>query len=410
MLLKGKKMNSLEAPSLLFVPSSEIENRLRHLQEMMAQEGLDAILICQNVDLFYFSGTMQPGFLFIPFQDEPVFFSRKNMERALEESPLTNVLALTSPKAIPSLLAEKGLALPQVLGLEMDVLTANIFLQLQNIFEGSRILDASILIRKCRMIKSPWEIENMERSAQMMTAMVYEISRILRPGMTEIELAGRIEGFLRKEGHQGFTRLRGFNQEIVYGHVLSGPEGLKASYIDAPSGGTGLGPAFSQGAGLKPIQPQEPISVDSVGCYNGYFVDQTRMFSLGQPAAAVKKAFKALLQIQESIVERAQPGVPCEQVYFWALEEAGRLGYRTQFMGMDNNRVSYIGHGVGLELDELPIIGQKFNWPLEPGMVLALEPKIFLSGHGLVGLENTYQMTESGLNLLTTAPDDFQIV
>jgi Xaa-Pro dipeptidase len=403
-------MNPLDAPSLLFLPSSEIESRLHCLQEFMGQDGLDAVLICQNVDLFYFSGTMQPGFLYIPFQEEPVFFSKKNMERASEESPLTNVMALTSTKAIPSLLVERGLPLPQVLGLEMDVLTANAFLQLKNIFEGSRLLDASILIRKCRMIKSSWEIENMVRSAQMMTAMILEVSKILKPGMTEIELAGLIEAFLRKEGHQGFTRLRGFNQEIVYGHVLSGLEGLKASYIDAPSGGSGLGPAFSQGAGLKPIRPQEPISVDSVGCYNGYFVDQTRMFSLGQPAPAVMKAFQALQKIQESIVQRAQPGVPCEQVYFWALDEAGRLGYRTQFMGTDKNRVSYIGHGVGLELDELPIIGQKFNWPLEPGMVLALEPKIFLSGHGLVGLENTYKMTESGLELLTTAPDDFQII
>jgi Xaa-Pro dipeptidase len=408
--MKGFEMSPFDAPSLLFVPSSEIENRLRSLQERMSQEGLDAVLIYQNVDLFYFSGTMQPGFLYIPSEEEPIFFSRKNMERALEESPLTNVVALPSSKAVPALLAEGGLPLPQVLGLEMDVLTANTFIQLQNIFEDVRLLDASILIRKCRMIKSPWEIENMIRSARMMTAMVSEVSKILKPGMTEIELAGRIEAFLRKEGHQGFTRLRGFNQEIVYGHVLSGPEGLKASYIDAPTGGAGLGPAFSQGAGVKPIRPQEPISVDSVGCYNGYFVDQTRMFSLGQPAPEVTKAFQALLKIQESVVQRAQPGVPCEQVYFWALEEAGRLGYRNQFMGLDNNRVPYIGHGVGLELDELPVIGQKYNWPLEPGMVLAFEPKIFLSGHGLVGLENTYHMTESGLERLTTAPDDYQII
>jgi Xaa-Pro dipeptidase len=172
----------------------------------------------------------------------------------------------------------------------------------------------------------------------------------------------------------------------------------------------GLGPAFSQGAGLKVIRPHEPISVDSVGCYNGYFIDQTRMFSLGEPAAEVRGAFQALLKIQESIVERAQPGVQCEQLYSWALEEANRLGYNTQFMGSDQKRVPYIGHGVGLELDELPVIGQKFDWPLEPGMVLALEPKIFLAGHGMVGIENTYQMTDSGLTLLTTAPDDFQIV
>lgn len=403
-------MNSPDSPSLLFVPSSEIESRLRCFQELMAQEGLESVLICQNVDLFYFSGTMQPGYLYIPVQEEPVFFSKKNMERTLEESPLNTILALSSSKKIPSLLSERGLSLPQTLGLEMDVLPANSYLQLRNIFKNSQIMDASILIRKCRMIKSPWEIQNLLRSSQMMTQMVIEVPRIFRPGMTEIELAGLIEAFLRKAGHQGFTRLRGFNQEIVYGHVLSGPEGIKASYIDSPTGGIGLGPAFSQGAGLKPIRPHEPISVDSVGCYNGYFVDQTRMFSFGEPESPVKEAFQAILQIQNSIVQKAQPGVPCEQLYFWALEEAVQLGYKTQFMGTDLSQVPYIGHGVGLELDELPIIGQKFDWPLAPGMVLALEPKLFLPEYGLVGLENTYQMTETGLRLITTATDEFQIL
>jgi Xaa-Pro dipeptidase len=403
-------MNPINAPSLLFVPSSEIESRLACFQELMTQEGLDGALICQNVDLFYFSGTMQPGYLYIPNQEEPVFLAKKNMGRTLEESPLNTVIAISSSKEIPSLLSEKGLPLPQTLGLELDVLPANGYLQLRNIFNNAQILDVSILIRKCRMIKSDWEIENLMRSSQMMTDMVMEVPRIFRPGMTEIELAGLIEAFLRKEGHQGFTRLRGFNQEIVYGHVLSGPEGIRASYIDSPTGGIGLGPAFSQGAGLKPIRPHEPISVDSVGCYNGYFVDQTRMFSLGVPASPVKEAFQAILQIQESIVQKAQPGVPCEQLYFWALEEAVQLGYKTQFMGTDLSRVPYIGHGVGLELDELPIIGQKFDWPLEPGMVFALEPKLFLPNYGLVGIENTYQMTETGLNLITTASDDFQVL
>jgi Xaa-Pro dipeptidase len=403
-------MKSTDASSLLFVPSSEIESRIRCFQELMTQEGLDGALIVQNVDLFYFSGTMQPGYLYIPNQEEPVFLSKKNRERTLEESPLNTIIALTSSKEIPALLSDRGLPFPITLGLEMDVLPANGYLQLRNIFKNSQIMDASILIRKCRMFKSPWEIENLMRSAQMMTNMVLEVRKIFRPGMTEIELAGLIEGFLRKEGHQGFTRLRGFNQEIVYGHVLSGPEGTKASYIDSPTGGVGLGPAFSQGAGLKPIRPHEPISVDSVGCYNGYFVDQTRMFSFGAPASPVKDAFQAILRIQKSIVQKAQPGVPCEQIYFWALEEAGRLGYKNQFMGTDLSRAPYIGHGVGLELDELPIIGQKFNWPLEPGMVLALEPKLFLPEYGLVGIENTYQMTEAGLSLITTAPDDFQIL
>jgi Xaa-Pro dipeptidase len=403
-------MPSNNEPSPLFVPSSEIETRIRCLQEKMGLEGMDGVLICQNVDLFYFSGTMQPGFLYVPIEEEPVFLSKKNIDRALEESTLNTIVAISSAKEIPSLLADRGLPQPQDLGLEMDILPANGYLQLKSIYKNSRIMDASILIRKCRMLKSPWEIEKMRRAAQMMTRMVLEVPKVLRPGMMEIELAGLLEAFLRKEGHQGFIRSRGFNQEIFYGHLLSGPEGLKPSYMDSPSGGMGVGPAFSQGAGCKPIRAREPISIDYVGCYNGYLVDQTRMFSLGDPPQPVKEAFRAIVRIQESIRLQAQPGVPCEQVYFWAVEEASRLGYKSQFMRAGLTPLSYVGHGLGLELDELPIIGQKFDWPLEAGMVFALEPKMFLPEYGLVGIENTYQMTETGLTLITTAPDDFQIL
>jgi Xaa-Pro dipeptidase len=399
-----------EVSSPLYVPSSEVENRLRCLQDLMTQDGLDGILISQNVDLFYFSGTMQPGYLYVPSQEEPLFLVKKNMGRALEESSLNTIIHIASPKEIPSILAERDLSLPQVLGLELDVLPANSYLQLCTIFAEALIQDASVLIRKCRLLKSPWEIENLTRAAQMMTKMVREVPSILRPGITEIELAGRLEAFLRKEGHQGYIRSRGFNQEVFYGHILSGPEGVKASYIDSPSGGVGVGPAFSQGAGLKPIRAGEPISIDYVGCYNGYLVDQTRMFSLGEPPSAVKEAYLAVIRIQESLKLKAQPGVPCEQIYFWALEEAKRSGYRNQFMGTDQDQVPYIGHGVGLELDELPIFGKKFNWPLEAGMVFALEPKILLPEYGLVGIENTFLMTETGLKLITTAPEDFRVI
>jgi Xaa-Pro aminopeptidase len=292
----------------------------------------------------------------------------------------------------------------------MDVLPANLYLQLRNIFKKSRIIDASVLIRKCRMYKSPWEIENMAQAAQMMARMVLEVPGIIRPGMREIELAGLLEAFLRREGHQGFIRVRGFNQEMFYGHILSGPEGGQASYLDSPSGGMGVGPAFSQGAGNKPLRTHEPVSLDYVGCYNGYLVDQTRMFSIGAPAAEVREAFQAVIRIQEVITRIAQPGIPCDQVYYAALEEAKHLGYRDYFMGTGQTQVPYIGHGLGLEVDELPIIGQKFDWPLEIGMVIALEPKIILPAYGLVGIENTYEMTETGLKPITSGPDDFRII
>ncbi len=398
------------SPPGLYVPASEIEHRLQAIQEMMVQDGFEGVLLFQNMDRFYFSGTMQPGVLFLQPQEEPILFIRKNIERAREESSLEKILPLTSLRDLPVALLERDVLLPQTLGLELDILPALIYLQFEKLFPTAHLLDFSVQLRRCRMIKSAWEIENLKQAAQMMADLVRAVPSQLKPGLTELELAGRLESFLRHKGHQGYIRTRGFNQEVFYGHILSGPEGVRASYIDSPSGGLGTGPAFSQGAGLKTLRSGEPISIDYCGCFNGYIVDQTRMFSLGRPAAAALKAYQAMIEVQELIKDRAQPGITGEQIYHWAVEAATRLGYRDHFMGSDAARAAYVGHGVGLELDELPLIAPKFSWPLGENMVLALEPKVILPGIGLVGVENTYVLTQQGLEPLTTASEDFQIL
>ena len=394
----------------LFVPSFEIERRIRCLQELFSQNGFDAGLLFQNLDRFYYSGTMQPGILYLPVEEEPLLLARKNLERAMEESSLGAIRPLASLSGLKSLLVENGYMLPPMLGLELDILPAYLYLQLQNIFPDSRLLDASSTLRRCRMIKSPWEIENLERAAVMAAGMIGRVPEILRVGMTELDLAGQLEAYLRREGHQGYIRTRGFNQEVFYGHILSGPEGTRASYIDSPSGGLGIGPAFSQGAGLKVLRAREPISIDYCSCFNGYIVDQTRMAAIGEPAAAVRRAYDAMREVQETLKTRTQPGITGAQVYHWAVEAAARLGYRDTFMGSGTSRAAYVGHGVGLELDELPLIAEKFDWPLEENMVLALEPKVILPEHGLVGIENTYLLTAEGLEPLTRAPEDFLIL
>jgi Xaa-Pro dipeptidase len=401
-------MVSDSSSSGLYVPAVEIELRLQSIQEIMVRDGFDGVFLFQNMDLYYFSGTMQPGILFLQPREEPILFIRKNIDRAREESSLERIVPLTSLRDLPATLLDMEIPLPQALGLELDILPALTYLQIEKLFPAAGLLDFSIQLRRCRMIKSPWEIENLRQAARMTAALVQTVPDLLKPGLTELELAGRLESFLRHQGHQGFIRTRGFNQEVFYGHVLSGPEGTRASYIDSPSGGLGTGPAFSQGAGFKILRGGEPISIDYCGCSNGYIVDQTRMFSLGNPPAAVLEAYRAMIEVQELIVSRTQPGITADQVYHWAVETAARLGYREWFMGSGAARAAYVGHGVGLELDELPLISSRFNWPLEENMVFALEPKVILPEIGLVGLENTFLLTRQGLEALTTASETFQ--
>jgi Xaa-Pro dipeptidase len=398
------------SPPGLYVPAFEIEHRLQGIQEMMVQDGFEGALLFQNMDRFYFSGTMQPGILFLRPQEEPILFIRKNIDRAREESSLERIAPLASLRDLPAAILEMDVSLPQTLGLELDILPAQTYLQIEKLFPSAHLLDFSVQLRRCRMIKSAWEIENLRQAARMTADLALAVPSHLEAGLSELELAGRLESFLRHKGHQGYIRTRGFNQEVFYGHILSGPEGVRASYIDSPSGGLGTGPAFSQGAGFKKLRPGEPISIDYCGCFDGYIVDQTRMFSLGTPGPEVLRAYQAMIEVQELIKDRTQPGVTGDQLYHWAVEAAARLGHRNHFMGSGAARAAYVGHGVGLELDELPLIAPHFSWSLEENMVFALEPKVILPGIGLVGVENTYVLTRQGLESLTTASEDFQIV
>jgi Xaa-Pro aminopeptidase len=292
----------------------------------------------------------------------------------------------------------------------MDILPVQVYRQVRSLYPSARFLDAGNAVRRCRMVKSAWEIENVARAGEMYARMIQEIPAILKPGLTELALAGEVELSLRRQGHQGLIRARGFNQEIFYGHVLSGPEGLRPSYIDSPTGGLGTGAAFGQGAGPKQLRAGEPISIDYCGCYDGYIADQTRMFSLGRPDDDVLRAYEAMCRIQEAIREKVRPGVTGSTVYGWALEAAERLGYGDRFMGLGKSRAAYVGHGVGLELDEFPLIAARFELPLEENMVLALEPKAFLPKHGMVGIENTHVLTGDGLIPLTPASEEFGVL
>jgi hypothetical protein len=177
----------------LYVPTVEIELRLQGIQEIMVRDGFDGVFLFQNMDLFYFSGTMQPGILFLQPREEPILFIRKNIDRAREESSLEKIVPLTSLRDLPATLMEMDIPLPQTLGLELDILPALTYLQIEKLFPQAGLLDFNIQLRRCRMIKSPWEIENLRQAAGMTAALVQAVPELLKPGLTELELAGRLD-------------------------------------------------------------------------------------------------------------------------------------------------------------------------------------------------------------------------
>lgn len=387
------------------ITNDELQNRLAALQKGLAALNLDGALLVHNVDLLYFAGTAQNAHLYVPVQGSPVLFVKQNLDRARAESPLTSVQPMPSLKELPLTLREYGFPASAKLGMELDVLPASRFLHYQKLFHPAEITDVSQLIRNIRSIKSPFEIELMRAAAKLTDEVFASIPSLFQPGISEIKLAGLIEARFRQAGHSGLIRMRGLNAELFYGHLLSGPNMAIPSSVDSPTGGAGTGPHFPQGASLKPIEPDQPFQVDFVGSFFGYLIDQTRLFVPGKLDAHLKKAFETALTIQSTLADLARPGFPSGQLYIEAQRIAQEASLADHFMG-DGRSCGFVGHGVGMELNEPPVLAPSSKTPLAEGMTIALEPKFIFNGLGGAGIENTFVVTENGLKRLGTLPDD----
>lgn len=391
-------------------PESEIQSRIKNLQTELRKSGIDAALILQRVDLYYFTGTIQQANLYVPAEGEPILLANRNFERARRETAIEKVIPLKSLKKIPELLSRNGYALPAILGLELDVLPTNTYFAYQRLFEDSRLVDISPAIRSIRSVKSAHELGLVREAARLADEVAGCVPGILREGMTELELAGRIEAEARKRGHQGVLRMRLWGNELFFGHLMAGPTAAVPSYLSSPTGGEGPTPAVAQGAGFRPIQRNEPVLVDYVFAHEGYLADHTRIFSLGALSDELMAAHQAMLEISGLVKKLAKPGVKSGELFEMALERTTELGYADYFMGGDSDRVRFVGHGIGLEVDEYPFLAQGQELALEEGMVIAVEPKLVFPETGVVGIENTHVVTPTGLEQLTRIDESITVI
>ncbi len=391
-------------------PRSEIDQRIEKLRNRLEENNIGAALLVQRADLLYFAGSVQEAHLYIPVDEEPIFMVFKSLDRAMAESSLSRIVPLASPKAVPELLDQCGYNVPPVIGMELDVLPANLFFSYQKVFEEKSLVDVSHLIRLVRAIKSPYEIDLMRRAAEGSDQVAACVPALLREGMTELELAGKVEAEARKRGHQGTVRMRYWGAEVFYGHLMAGPSGAVPSFPRSPTGGSGAGPAVAQGPGFRPIQRHEPVLVDYVFALNGYYSDHTRIFSIGEPADEMIAAHAAMLDVQALIKKEAKPGVKSGAIYELAIERTRTLGYDKYFMGVGDDRIRFVGHGIGVELDEYPFLASGQKLELQKNMTLALEPKLIFPGRGVVGIENTHRVTDNGLEQFGRFQDEILVV
>jgi Xaa-Pro dipeptidase len=397
--------------TMRLTPATELEYRCHTLQEYMAEESLDAVIIVQNADLFYFTGTVQSGNLYVPATGQPLFMVRKEAGRARMESGLREVVPFRSQKDIPAVLNQYDYPVPKRIGMELDVLPVNFFERYRALYPDAVFFDATPLIRRVRMIKSHYEIHLLKDAADQVDRVYRRAREVIRVGMTDLELAAELEYTARTDGHQGLVRMRGFNSDICYGQIFSGVDSAVPAYSDTPLGGLGLNPSFGQGGGLKRIERHEPVIVDFAGCVDGYLSDQTRVFAIGTLSDRLRRAYDDMVKIQTLMMEVVEVGMNWGDLYDLCLSRAVTMGYGDNFMGARGSQVSFIGHGIGIEIDEYPFIARGFNrMPLEIGMVFAFEPKVVFPGEGAVGIENTFYLSNEGLKRLTYSCDDLVIL
>jgi len=367
----------------------EHDGRIRALQRALADREIGAALIFQNVDLFYYTATIQDGVLLVPREGEPVLFIRRSLERGREESAVDHVVGLRKLAEIAEYLEDNRLPC-SVIGLEMDVLPSQIFLDLQSMLPDTRFQDVSVLIRGQRAVKSPREIGFMKEAGRRLDIIWERTPSLIRPGRTEYDVYRDFCQLLLEQQSSPLIRARTFNMELEQRILLSGDSTYKLSAMDSPTAaGDGLYRAFPYGAGMKKIRRHETFLIDMVFIYQGYMVDCTRVFATGRIDEKLSRAHAVSADCHALFLEKVTSSASVADIHdsVWRYVSERDLG--DVFMG----GVRFIGHGVGLEIDEFPVLTGRWKGGIEPGMTIAFEPK-FVFPEGTVGYENTYYIEE----------------
>lgn len=290
--------------------------------------------------------------------------------------------------------------------LEGDELSFSEYQRLAACFPNAEVLPCgSSLIRQARSVKTLWEMETFRRSAQAHAAAYSVIPQLYQTGMSDVQLSIEVERAMRQQGCLGIFRVFGQSMEIFMGSVLSGDNAQEASPYDFALGGKGVDGSIPGGACGRTIAQGESVMVDMGGNFFGYMCDMSRVFSVGKLPQQAYDAHQCCLDIQEEVAAAAKPGISCESLYQLAIDRVTKAGFADCFMGT-KQQAKFIGHGIGLEINEAPVLAPRIKQELEPGMVFALEPKIVVPGVGPVGIENSWAVTAEGVEKLTKAPEE----
>lgn len=382
-------------------PLSEMKRRMERFKEVMFSSNpeWDMAVIFSNINLFYFTGTMQDGMLLIPKDGEATFWVRRSYQRALDESLFSDIRPMKSFRnAVKSMKR-----LPETVYLETEVVPLALYQRFHKHFPFKNFKSVDSSLAAVRAVKSEYELSIMRKSGRIHKHVLEDIApEMLREGMSEADLSAELFSVLVGEGHHGLTRFGMFDTEIVVGHVGFGESSLYPTYFDGASGNYGLSPAAPvMGSRQRKLEKGDLVFID-VGCgVDGYNTDKTMTYMFGSqiPQHAIDAHYNCV-EIQNEISKLLKPGNIPSEIYKRIMDGLS-AEFLENFMGFGDRTVKFLGHGIGLLIDELPVIAERFDQPLQKGMVFAVEPKKGIKDIGMVGIENTFIVTPSGGECIT---------
>ncbi len=365
----------------------ELMERIRRFQNLLAQSDIEIALFTTNSDLFYFTGSIQRGVLAIPHTGDPVWFVRKNVERAAEESTIE--IRRWDKEHMPayfSNFASFGFTFDTLSVFELSLFTKKV------LPPHAKTGDCSALLAKAKSVKFPSELALIRKAAAINNGIMRLVPELWRPGMTDATMLSHIE-FAAKEQfhHQELLWTRGYNMDATMATCVTGTSSLEPTYTDFPIGGRGVSPAVAQGPSDEIIT--DSFVVDFVGTVHGYNADSTRTFFTSPPPTHIRKTYGELVETLSFIENTMRIGVTGEEIWNALQQHIKQYDWHNQFMGL-TQKVSFVGHGIGVEVNQLPVFAPRQKMAIENNMVIAVEPKIFIPDYGIIGIENTYHISD----------------
>lgn len=392
----------------------ELLSRRQRCRQLLAEMHPEAggALLFGRVNIYYFTGIMGAGVYWLPQEGEPLLLVRKGAERAGLDNPGLVVANYRSYGDIARLASDHGVPLSPLIAAEQACLPWSLAENLQKKLPDKRFINADLLLSRLRAVKSPWELSLMREAGSRHAKAVEEhLPRLISPGMTEMQVAQCVSDAFYSLGSCGLTRLNAFGEELVLGEVSAADNGNYPTFYNGPLGCRGAHAAAPfLGCPQTVWKEGEVLTLDAGFCFEGYNSDKTVCYFAGSrneiPPLA-QSAHDLCRKIEESTARALLPGAIPSELYRNALRMADEAGFAAGFMGLGGNKVPFLGHGIGLCIDEWPVLASRFEKPLEAGMTIAVEPKIGIAGVGMVGTENTWEVGEKGAKSLSGGICDF---